>query len=109
MRQRRYLDEERDLESRDFERRDLSATDRDLNRTPPRYDGPRSSEEAYSAEGYRDERYRQARYPDEPGFGNESREFQARPRPSRDVPPRRPAVSDSQPIDVEAEDLPDPW
>jgi sporulation protein YlmC with PRC-barrel domain len=109
MRQRRYLDEERELESRDFERRELSATDRDLNRTPPRYDGPRSSEEAYSAEGYQDERYRQARYPDEPGFGNESREFQARPRPSRDVPPRRPALSDSQPIDVEAEDLPDPW
>jgi sporulation protein YlmC with PRC-barrel domain len=109
MRQRRYLDEERELESRDFERRDLSRTDRDLNRTPPRYDGPRSSEEAYSDEGYGDERYRQARYSDEPGFGNESRELQARPRPSRDLPPRRPAVSDSQPIDVEAEDLPDPW
>ena len=40
MRQRRYLDEERELESRDFERRDLSRTDRDLNRTSPRYDGP---------------------------------------------------------------------
>jgi sporulation protein YlmC with PRC-barrel domain len=114
LRQRRYLDEERELDGSGPARRDMEPADRDLDRVEPRYGGPRSSAEpypaeGYSAEGYGEERYRQARYSDEPGFADEPRELQARPRPSRDLPPRRPAASDSQPIDVEAEDLPDPW
>lgn len=109
LRQRRYLDEERelddrDLERRDVQRRDMPAAERDLDRRPPRYSGQRSMPETD-----REDPYPEERYPDEPGFGDASRELQARPRPSRDLPPRRPSASDIQPIDVEAEDLPDPW
>ena len=65
LRQRRYLDEERELGSRDA-----------------------------------DDRYGdRQRYSEPPAFRDGPRELDARPRPSRD----------RQPIDVEAEDLADPW
>lgn len=82
LRQRRYLDEERDGREPDDRQRD-----------------DRQRERGYAEPSYPQQPYPE-REPQEPG----PRELQARPRPQRDTPAR-----DRQPIDVDAEDLADPW
>ena len=113
LRQRRYLDDEPETLSREGRYQDQRSPQ---DRSPQdRYPADRYPENRYSENQYPDDRYPEERYPEERSSQERypDQRLQSAPRraPEPLPEPRRETSREPkrEPIDVEAEDLGDPW
>jgi sporulation protein YlmC with PRC-barrel domain len=113
LRQRRYLDDEPETRSREGRYQDQRSQQ---DRSPQdRYPADRYPENRYSENQYPDDRYPEERYPEERSsqerYADQRQQSAPRRAPEPQPEPRRETSREPkrEPIDVEAEDLGDPW